>query len=272
MILQGKSHRLWQPTRGGDSPLKENIPLVSAGNAWLSSVPAGEPILPLKVDKKGQVPSAHRVSQMLVGQIAMVPGDAATQPRYYVQLFDGLARTTYLDMRAMQSSDDQLGDPVRITNTQAANSISATMPELMTRGIPDGKPVGPEGYVSLRDSSVCLTYTEAAGQNPLISIGDETPPIPVGLSRPAMSLADVVSMAQVKGALVANVNTSGPDHASFLITGGLRYGLPTGWARRAIGYGDNVPVAKVNADLIKLIPNGLSQGAQLDKSSIKELR
>ncbi len=271
MVLAGKAHKLMQQA-GGDSPLREGIPLVVAGNAWLSAVPIGEPIEPMTIPDKGQLPTSRRVEQLLVGQLAVVQGDADNPPRYYVQLADGLARTTYLDMRAMQAADERLGDPARITNSLAAASISSTTPELMTKGIPDGKPVGPEGYVTLREVSVCITYTEESGQNPLVSVADETPAIPVNVAQPRGNLTDLVAMAQVKGALLANANATGTEHATFLITEGLRYGIPNGASRRAIGYADSVPVAKVNADLIKLIPSGMPQGVELAKTSITTLR
>lgn len=271
MILNGVAHRLMQQP-GGDSPLREAIPLVSAGNSWLSSIPIGEPILPLDIPDKGQIPTSRRVNQLLVGQLAVVAGDVDNQARYYVQLTDGLARTTYLDMRAMQAADEHLGEPARITNSAAAANVSLTTPELMTSGIPDGRPEGPAGYVTLRDTAVCATYTEANADAPLISVADVTPAIPVSVATPRGNLADLVSMAQVKGALLANTNTTGNEHATFLISEGLRYGIPTGGARRAIGYSDDVQVARVSPDLIKLIPAGLPQGVELSKASVQVLR
>ena len=270
MILNGVSHRLMQ-VPGGDSPLRENLPLITPGDAWIASLPAGQAIEPIKIPDAGQIPAAKRVNQLLIGQLAMVPGDSESAPRYYVQVSDGLARTTYLDMRAWQADNERLGDPARISNATAAAAVSEKTPELMTQGLPDGKPVGPPGLASLSDKSICATYTDKTGQNPLISVGDETPQAPADQPEPIGHLADIVVLEQLSGALIANSTSTSKDTATFLITSGRRYGIPSGGQRRALGYPDNVQVAKLSPDLIKLIPSGLPPRVELSKSSIVQL-
>lgn len=266
VIMQGVAHKLWKPG-SGSSPLIEGLPLANVPEAWLKGLPVGQPIEPRRPDLAGQQPE-RGPKNLMIGQIAQVGATDSPDVRYYIQLESGLARISYLDMRAAQAG--RYGNtPVTITESEYAQY--ATNEQFGTPNLPYEKPVGPKGG-SLNSTSVCATYLADDPDHPRISVNVTTPTIPQTSVHPLGNKADVVTMNNMAGALLMNRGINGTEASSFLIYNNKAYPIPDAKSRTALGYDSkNTTIGRVPAGLIALFQMGLEPGLSLSAASIKEM-
>lgn len=267
LIMNGHAHRLWRE-QGQASPLIEDLPIATPGDAWLSALPNGLPLEPMEIPDMGATPSDNQLN-MRVGQLATVEGSEGGANRYYVQLDQGLSQVSYLDMRLLMAAKG-MPAPRAISESELASARNDAVPDSSTPGIPYDKPKGPTGYGSLQDVSVCATYNEDNPDRVVLTVDQATPAMPPGHLKPYGNIVDLVDMEPLSGGLLQNVNNPVDDAATFLVIGGRSYPVPDIASRRALGYGD-VPVAPVPPQLISLIPPGLEGNTNLSRASITQL-
>ncbi|WP_203567894.1 type VII secretion protein EccB [Aestuariimicrobium ganziense] len=263
VVFHGTAHKLWAET-GASSPLVEGLPVAEVPPAWLASLPLGAPIDPIVVPNLRGKPTRGIAAGLQVGDLAQVGATDSPDVRHYIQLDQGLARISYLDMRLWEHTA-KVGTPRMISEGELAEAV--VQDHIGTSGLPWEKPVGPSSNAGLQDRSVCATYHGGERTTPTISVGVETPALPNDISISGTK-ADVIDMPNLSGALLQNDKLTGTETASFLVYRGMSYGIPTGNARRALGYDKDVPLGRVPAGLISLIPNGLDEGRELSTASM----
>ena len=267
IIMNGQAHRLWRE-QGKASPLIEDLPIATPGNAWLSALPVGQPLEPMDIPNLGATPSKDMLN-MRIGQLATVEGAEGGASRYYVQLDDGLSQVSYLDMRLMMAAKD-MPPPRLISESELASARNDSVPDSSTSGIPYEKPRGPEGYGNLQDISVCATYGQDNPDRVVLTVDQATPEMPAGHLKPFGNVVDLVKMEPLAGGLLQNSNNAVDDAATFLVIDGRSYPIPDVASRRALGYGDVTPAA-VPPQLLALIPPGLEPNMNLSRASIRQL-
>lgn len=265
LIMRGTSHQLWART-GESSPLIGGLPVAQVSDAWLAGLPVGAPVEPRAVSGIGSTPSKG-IKNLRVGDLARVGDEDSPDVRYYVQETDGLARITYLDMR-LAVEQRGAGDPVAISESDYAQA--ANQREAGTPGLPYERPVGPSLQVSLQQTSVCATYTAADPEHPLIDIDLPTPALPVNAANPKGTLADIVQMPNLTGALLVNNALKGTETSSFLVVNQKIYGIPDAASRRSLGYtSENSTLMRVPGGVMALFENGLPAGVSLSADNIQ---
>lgn len=268
IIANGVAHKLFKPQANQNSPLATGIPIVVPGDRWLRAIPQGADILPLQIPYGSAPAISVPDASWRVGSLAS-NGDGGPDTHYYIMLKDGLNEIPYLDMMAYSVANGDL--PIsQITDSEVAQmTIPAGQQEIGTPGLPYPKPVGPEGETAIGGKSVCATYTAEAPDKPIISVDDETPFIPPE-QQASETVADLVIVPPQNGALLRTTNAGDTNRppsevpgATFLITQGMRYGIPNEGSRRALGYAEGVTIMAVPGGLIDLIPSGLQPGQTL---------
>lgn len=263
IVMNGRAHKL--EGQGAHSPLIESLPLAKVSETWLASLPVGNPI------RRHQVPGAGgRANRgpLIVGHLGRIGDEGSDDVRYYIQLQEGLVRIRYLDMKLMVETG-QAQEPTPITSAQY--SEAALEDSFGTPDLPFEKPKGPANAGSLDQTSICATYMGGEQSVPDIAVGAPTPTRPANMLHPLGNKADVIEMEPLTGALLQNSNLRGTHTATFLVTNGKIYGIPTMADRRALGYDEKTPLARVPAKLFDLIPDGLPAGHSLSKASVKPL-
>lgn len=265
VIMRGTSHQLWART-GESSPLIGGLPVAQVSDAWLAALPVGAPVEPRELPGVGSAP-AKGIKNLRVGDLARVGDEASPDVRYYVQLDEGLARITYLDMKLAQETRS-VGEPMAITESEYAQA--ATQKEAGTPGLPYERPVGPDLQVSLQQTSVCATYTADDPEHPRIDIDLPTPALPVNAANAKGNKADVVQMPNQTGVLLVNDALKGTETSSFLVVNHKIYGIPDAGSRRALGYtSDNSTLMRVPGGVMALFENGLPAGVSLSAADIR---
>lgn len=264
LITGGKAHRLWRE-QGKASPLIEDLPIATPGNAWIFALPAGAPIEPLEISDMGGTPSKNPLN-LRIGQLAMVEATDGGNNRYYIQLDQGLVETSYLDARLLMAAK-QMPSPRKISESELSAARNDAVSEMMTGGLPKTKPQAPQGVSNLQDLSVCATYSEATPEQVVLTVGQETPTMPQEVLRPLGNTVDRVVMEPLAGGLLRNAENTISDATSFLVIAGKSYPIPDVASRKALGYGDVKP-APVPAQLLTLIPPGLAPEKNLSRASV----
>ncbi|CAI9402558.1 type VII secretion protein EccB [Aestuariimicrobium sp. T2.26MG-19.2B] len=265
VIMRGTSHQLSTPG-GGSSPLIEGLPVARVSDAWLAALPVGSPIEPLAIEGRGSMPSKG-LKNLRVGDLARVGDENSPRVRYYVQLDEGLARITYLDMKLAVSTLN-VGEPVSISEADYASV--ATLTDVGTPGLPYERPVGPSLQVSMQQVSVCATYTRSDPDHPRLDVDLPTPALPVNATTPRGNKADVVEMPNQGGALLMNRALKGTETASFLVVNQKIYGIPDPASRRALGYtSGNTTLMRVPGGVMALFEDGLPAGVSLSATQIR---
>lgn len=266
LIMDGQYHHLYRAGGSSRSAVASYLPVVATGNAWLSALPEGQPIEPLAIDNRGGRPTTRQVQpDMMIGSVAMVEASELNpEPRYFIQLSDGLAETSFLNMATELAFFDRTKtDPTQITAAAADSNMSTTTSRLMTPGIPMGRPAAP-GDQS-QTPSVCATYLDPDENDgrltPIITVGDPTPELPsiVADYPPNQAWADYIDIDPLHGALLQDyaIPDDESDNApTFLISDQQVFGIPDAASRVALGYGageKNAPdVLRVPGSMIKL--------------------
>lgn len=264
LVAHGKYHRLWS-RQNQPSPLAEGLPVVTPGNLWLSALPVGDPIEPFDIPGMNLTPSKNPLN-MQVGQLAVVEGVDGSPSRYYIQLDAGLSLLSYLDMRLVQA-DRGMREPRKISENDLSGALNEDIPVSGNTDIDPSRPQGPAGYGSLKDASVCATFSSGDDRKVVLTVGQETPAMPPEHQKPYEDVVDFVKMDALSGALLQNANNPVDDAATFLVLGGKSYPIPDVASRRALGYGDVKPAA-VPPQLISLLPLGLASDTNLSLAKI----
>lgn len=268
LIMAGKSHRLWKE-QGKASPLIEDLPIATPGNAWLSAIPTGVPLNPLKIDGLRSVPSFNPLN-LRIGDLARIEATDGGTGRYYVQLDKGLTQVSYLDARLLVASNEGTVERV-ISESELASARNPDQQYAGTVGIPYDKPKGPAGLGNLEDVSVCATYTEQSPDRVVLSVDQQTPAMPKTMTKPLGNTVDLVVMEPLAGGLLKNVENPTDEAATFLVMDALSYPIPNLASRKALGYGDIKP-APVPPGVISLIRPGLPANTNLSRASVKVMR
>lgn len=265
LVINGVAHLLWRNT-SGRAPAAAALPVIPAGDAWLAALPLGLPIEPLNIPNRGGVPSSNQAqSDLRIGSVVMVEAtEVNPQPRYFIQLDDGLAETSFLNMATeLAFYDTTKTDPTKITPEVAEKSMSTRNPVLATEGIPMERPVVPE--VRDADAAVCATYVDpelnGGRTTPVITVGADTLTLPKRVTdqAPSRGFADYIKMPPLNGLLLqdAGIPESQSAHGpAFLVSDTQIYGIPDEASRNALGYatsGKNaVPVLRVPIEMAHL--------------------
>lgn len=267
LIMNGRAHRMWRE-QGKASPLIEDLPIVRTGTAWLSAIPIGPVLEPLDIPNIGERPSSDALG-MYIGQLAVVEGAEGGSNRYYIQLDQGLAQISYLDMRLQMTARGE-NEPRRISENDLAAARNEQVTTVSNPDIPLDRPQRPVGFDNLEAISVCATYGREDPSRVTLSLNQPTPDIPSDQSRPAGNRLDVVAADTLSGGLFRNAANDAEDAATFLVTGGRMYPIPDLASRKALGYGDLAP-APVPGQLLALFDPGLQRDQNLSVEFIRPM-
>jgi type VII secretion protein EccB len=225
--------------------------LAAAG--WLSGLPIGAPITPIKVDGAGQ-PSV--VSGRTVGELMVA--ETATGPQFYVVLSDGLAPITELQ-KAIYTGQVNAA-PVTISVFDANNAPKSHRLDVPAGNEPPpGRP--PKLVTAAPTDAACAEFRDARGQPALSVVSgarELTAGIPTSGALPSgTSLADRIWVPAGKVALVrAMASATATSGAATIVTDlGIRYPVPNDQALKALA----LPATKVvdmPAGLVNRIPPG----------------
>lgn len=272
VIFGGKKHRLWSDSTNSGTSMLADLPRVPVGNSWIAAMPEGLPIVPLDIQGIGD-DNGRWIAGMSRGDIGRAPSDAGdAQDQYFVQTTEGIVRISYLDADALvqkyyQGSRDQ----IRTLGPQDWKGLDRfALPDARTPDVPWDRPSGPGQEVSLDDQSVCATWTADNPDVPVISHGDDTPELPTEKSVDVGNAFDLIDIDPLDGALLRHAGTDADDAATFLVTGGLKYGIPDVGSRNALGY-DEVTTVPVPGGLLSQIPDGLPAGRALSLEHLQPM-
>lgn len=256
LVVDGTAHLVPKPEGQRESPLSVLLayPRFNGAYGLLSTIPVGTELSPERIlegiQGVGQ-PSKNPVGEAkAVGDLVHVTGSDAT----YVMLSDGLVQIRPLELKALQAADHKV---VELSSQEAAahtsDHASIAAPDLPTR-----LPSDP-GRAGIESGPLCATWSEAEAQ-PVLS-ADVTPP---EVTNPTSDpqLADKVQGEPGKGALLANVQSSGPAQAAVLVLQGKRYGIADAAALAALKYNPE-DVQRTSSAIMRLIPPGLPGGVPL---------
>lgn len=259
LIMNGRAHRMWRE-QGKTSPLIEDLPIVRTGTAWLSAVPIGPVLEPLDIPNVGARPSSDALG-MYIGQLAMVEGAEGGSNRYYIQLDQGLAQISYLDMRLQMTARGE-NEPRRISENDLAAARNEQITSVSNPEIPIDRPQRPVGFDNLEAISVCATYSDEDPSRVTVSLNQPTPEIPTEHNTPNGNRFDLVAAETLSGGLFRNAANDADDAATFLVTGGQMYPIPDLASRTALGYGSLEP-SPVPGQLLALFEPGLQRDQNL---------
>lgn len=266
LVVNGVAHKLWRNS-SGRAPAASTLPVLKAGDAWLASLPIGLPVEPLPINNRGGTPSSNQAqSDLRIGSVAMVEAtEVNPQPRYFVQLEDGLAETSFLNMATeLAYFDTTKTDPTKITPEAAEKATSLRNPVLKTEGIPMERPAAPESRDA--SASICATYVDpsanAGRTTPVITLGQTTPSLPKRVTDqpPSRAYADYIKMPSLNGVLLQDesIPVGNSSHGpTFLLSDSQVYGIPDAASREALGYNvsgkNSVKVLRVPSYMTKLL-------------------
>jgi len=267
LVMNGQYHHLYRTGGSSRSAVASYLPVISTGNAWLSALPEGLPIEPLDIQNRGGVPTVRQVQpDMTIGSVAMVEASELNpEPRYFIQLADGLAETSFLNMATeLAFSGGGRTDPIKITAQAADMNMSETTPRLTTSGIPMGRPTAPSAQE--QQPSVCATYVDPDANDgrttPVITVGSPTPELPTSVAEnpPNRAYADYIEVDPLHGALLQDIAVAedqSDEGPAFLLTDARVYGIPDRSSRESLGYAPGgssaAPVLRVPGMLIRLV-------------------
>ena len=248
-----------------DNTLLNNVVATArTGDGWLSALPAGQPIQPLPISNEGGTPVNRPRNDLVIGSVVMVEATSINPQRYYIQMADGLAETSYVDM-AVQLSKQGRSAPITIEAQDASTYLSESEPMMHTEGVPMGAPPGRPDQLPAQPS-VCATYLDPAANNgrttPVITLNEATPDLPKVIADrvPNRAYADYIVVDPLHGALLQESEMGVDEVANgptFLLTDQRLYGIPDGPARDSLGYQlggrSSTPVLRVPGLMIRLI-------------------
>ena len=269
-IQRGTLHLVWQghqyPVPDEDAVLEgltlRTQPQVEVGTAWLSGLPAGEPLRLEPVAGRGGPSTA--VAGGVVGQVRVVrSGDGA---QYYQVAVDRIVEITEVQAAVLLADPATAalaygGGVAQALPLSAAEANTAARVEL-----PDPVPTDPPATapamaeVDGPEETVCAGFSGADGI-PELAVGatvdtTEASPSPQQAAAGTV-LADLVVVAPGTGALVeARPSGEARRGALFLVTDeGWAYPVPSADAAARLGYGGVEPVAMPD-QLVARVPAG----------------
>lgn len=259
LVAGGRYHHVPRNTL-----LNNVVATARTGDGWLSALPEGMQIKPLEIPNEGGTPVNRPRNDLLIGSVVMVEATSINPQRYYIQLADGLAETSYVNM-AVQLSVLNRSAPITIQAQEASVYLSDATPMLHTPGVPMGAPPARPDQLPAQPS-VCATYVDPATNEgrstPVITLNESTPDLPkiIADRPPNRAYADYIVVDPLHGALLQDsaLDPTQADQApSFLLSDAQLYGIPDGAARSSLGYelgGRNAtPVLRVPGLMIRLI-------------------
>ncbi|RBY86113.1 type VII secretion protein EccB [Blastococcus sp. TF02A-26] len=269
-VERGTLHLVWQghqyPVPDEDAVLEgltlRTQPQVEVGTAWLSGLPAGEPLQPEPVAGRGAASAA--VAGAVVGQVRVVrSGDGA---QYYQVAADRIVEITEVQaavlLAAPETAAQAYGGAVAEALPLTAAEANAAPREELPDAVPTDPPAAPPAMAEVvgPEDTVCAGFSGATA-TPSIAVGatvDTTGASPSPRQADAGTvLADLVVVAPGSGALVeARPSGEASRGALFLVTDeGWAYPVPSEDAAARLGYGGVEPVAMPD-QLVARVPTG----------------
>ncbi len=261
----GTRYLLWQGRRyriTGDDPdavirslYGFQAQVVEVGTAWLNSLPAGQDIGPIPIERFGEESDA--VHGRSVGDVVF--HSVANGRQYYLVLDDGLAHLTELQMLLVRGHYEV--EPEEIT---AAAANAAPVSNALDPASDDAAPpvAPPELRPVTGDTTPLCAETTDAASTPVLTLDADltvaTPAIPTIAESPeGVRLADWVLVPPGHIAVVRAVASDTTDIGAYhLVTDvGLRFPVPSVDALGMLGYAPEHAV-DMPAALVQRIPTG----------------
>ena len=237
-------------------------PQVQVGTAWLSGLPAGEPLQPEPVAGRGAPSTA--VPGAVVGQVLVVRSAAGEQ--YYQVAADRIVEITPVQAAvllaapatAAEAYGGAAAQPLPLTAAEATAARRVELPDAVPTDPPATPPVMAE--TTGPQETVCAAFT-GSGELPELSVGASVDTTGAALtprsSATGTVLADTVAVPPGRGALVeARASGEAGDGALFLVTDeGWAYPVPSADEAARLGYGavESVPMPE---SLVARVPAG----------------
>lgn len=250
-------------------------PMIRVGTAWLSALPAGKDLGPLRLKGEGRESTALPGAR--IGQIRVVVSGDSRQ--YYL-----VARNRIIAISQVQA-EIQLADVTTRTlaydgNAPVAQQLPASVATSTRRiDLAAGHPTDPPAEqpklapVNSDRSTVCASFVDA-GLVPEVSVEAAVEGTKVALATEQRSdhgtvLADRILVRPGWGTIVESMMSPAASGGSlYLVTDeGKRYAVPSGSAKDSLGYSRVAPV-QMPATLVARIPSG----AALDPDAANDAR
>ena len=271
-IERGTLHLVWH---GHDYPIRNEAsvleglawrdqPQIEVGTAWLSALPAGEPLMVPPAPGRGQhttVPAGGAT----VGEVRVVHSAGGTQ--YYLVQAGQIQAITPLQA-AITLADPAVRRLVYGGATPTARPLAAAVANSVPRrDLPTLSPTDPPearpamAAVNSDKSTVCASFRDA-GLVPDVAAeaaveGAELAPATAQRTQNGTVLANRVEVEPGRGAVVESMPSPTATSGSlFLVTDeGKRFGIANDEARKSLGY-DAVTPIQMPASLVARIPAG----------------
>lgn len=268
---QGSLHLVWnghQYPIPVEDPVLEGLtlrqePQIRVGTAWLSALPAGEPIRAVTVAGRGGASTAF--GGAVIGEIRYVA--SAESRQNYLVAANGIVEITEVQAQ-IQLADPLIRDSVYGGQPPEARPLTAAEANDADRvALPAARPSDPPArqpamaVVSSERSTICGSFTDA-GALPEIAVeaaveGAEVAPATPSRTQDGTVLANRVLVEPGWGTVVDSRTSSRSEQgALYLVTDeGRRYALPTRDEMDTLGY-SGVAVVPMPASLVARIPSG----------------
>lgn len=261
MVWNGHQYRIPDPAPVLNGLTLGLVPKIRVGTAWLSALPAGKDLAPIRLAGLGTKSTA--LPNAKVGQIRIV--ESAGSNQYY------LVRSTVISAITSVQAQIQLADP----RTKLAYGGKAPLVEPLSAAdsaatrldLPPAHPTDPPATqppmadVNSERSTVCASFADA-GLVPDVAVeaaveGAEVAAATQQRTQEGTVLADRVQVEPGWGGIVESmVSSTAASGSHYLVTDeGKRYSIPSDSVRAALGYRAVVPV-QMPASLVARIPSG----------------
>ncbi|HEY3505161.1 MAG TPA: type VII secretion protein EccB [Actinocatenispora sp.] len=262
----GDTYLLWQgerlriPTGAAMASLSwSNEPVLTVAPAFLNAVRGGPDLAPPKIDGAGQQGAKIGDSVGTIGTPYQMRTPSGSL-QYYVLMPDGLAPTYEVTADLLQG-ETGTDDFERITPVEYDRAPKSTA-NMKFADVPDHAPALLGRLSDTSDLALCASFR--GGRYSTVEVYRSAPrelntrPEAAGGTDEVGGLtAGAVLVPGGGGALVRATAAPGvPTGTTYLVTDqGIRYGVPTADALKALGYGAVKPVL-VPGDLLDLVPAG----------------
>lgn len=264
LVWHNRKYRINSSTVVLEALALRQEPQIAVGTAWLSAIPSGLAIEPLRVANRGRAfREIRELSDARVGQVLVVEA-AGDAKQYYVVETERLHPITELEaavlLAAPETRSAYSGAPAeRVISAAAAAAApkSGVASPAATRP-PERRPA--MARPARPDGAVCATFTGPDGPAqitvdaaPLVGQGIPT----TGRSSRDVALVDRVVVEAGGGAVVEAVpSPEAPNGTLVLVTDlGIRYAVPSRAVLQTLGYGSAQPL-RLPAALVARLPEG----------------
>ncbi|GIL31649.1 type VII secretion protein EccB [Actinocatenispora comari] len=232
---------------------------VAVAPAFLNAVPAGPDLVAPTIDHFGKPGPTVGAGSDPIGTVYRLTS-AARADQYFVLLDDGLAQVSQ-PIEELLLGKQNLTSAEQLSPADYKNA-PVSKQDLSSPGLPDHQPV-----LATKDNRQVAALCVSRGAHRRTGI-QSYPTAPDALTRTSQEAAggvddqggltaDAVLVPGGGGALVAPTAAPGVrTGTTYVVTDqGIRYAVPDGKARTALGYGDVTPV-QLPENLIELVPAG----------------